>query len=796
MNNFRILLLLIVSILLSSQLGAQAIRGTVFESGETMPTPLPGVNIYWSGTQQGTVSDENGKFSLAAKKDTHMLVFSFVGFLNDTLHVYGDEGRIKHTMSKSITLREVEVSSRAKTTYVSRLGAVNATNITAGELTKAACCNLSESFETNASVDVSYSDAVTGAKQIQLLGLSGIYSQIQSENIPFIRGMASAYGLNYIPGPWMESIQISKGSASVINGYESITGQINVEYKKPTTSEKLYVNLFGNSNGRAEINLSGAYVFNKKWSSLLLVHGDYFGNKINNIDKTNILLDGKKETLAENFIDIPLVNTINVFNRWEYHGKRYEARFGIKHMRENRYGGTLDFDKETFVLDTAKINRKELPYGFEMRTQRTEAFIKNGILFPEKKWKSIGIILSAVNHQQNGFFGVNNYTGQEHSIYTNMIYRSIIGNENHVFSTGLSYLYDDFRERYDQTQFTYIYQTLPSGQVPTMQQITTLSPQNPMTLKNYNFDRTESVAGSFFEYTYTLKQKLVVMTGLRADYHNTFGLFFTPRVHLKYQMNETSSFRLTVGLGYRTANLISENISLLASQRILVIQENLRQEKAANYGINFTKEFNLFTNPAELNIDAYRTDFINQVVVDIDSDPTKVYFSNLKSSDKSFANSAQIQLTMEPVKRFTLLLAMRLNDTRQTLNDTLQQKPMVNRFKGLVSCSYATPFEIWKFDISCQINGSARITPQYLMPAIVRRDYSQTPVYAVVFAQVTKRFKHNLEIYLGGENLTNFVQQDPITEPFIPYHTHFDSMMAWGPLVGTTIYAGLRYAIK
>ncbi len=778
---------------------AQNVVGYVFEvNGDSQKEFLPGVNIVWLGTNTGTASDANGRFILSKSGiKTTQLVVSLMGYKTDTVELKKELTKIDIQLSPStIQLQEVEIRAKNNNTYISRLSPRKVQVITEGELQRAACCNLSESFETNASIDVSYSDAITGAKQIQLLGLSGIYSQIQAENIPSIRGMASAYGLNYIPGPWMESIQISKGTASVINGYESITGQINVEYKKPNGADKLYVNVFGNSNGRMETNLSSGYELNKKWSTLLLVHGDYFGNKINKINTTTINIEGEKETIDENFMDIPLLNTINLFNRWEYHSKGYETRFGIKYLSENRNGGTLDFDKNTFVLDTAKINNKELPYGFELKTRRTEAFWKNGILFPGKEWKSLGIIFSGVNHEQDGFFGVNNYFGRERSFYANAIYQSIIGNTNHKFSTGLSYLYDDFDESYDQVQFTYIYQTLPPDQTPTMDQITTLSPNTNLTPVNYNFDRTESIPGTFFEYTYSYLDKLTFIAGIRADHHNKSGFFFTPRANLRYQISETAVVRLSGGLGYRSANIISENISLLASQRILVVRESLDQEKAVNYGISFMKEFRLFNRPAEFDLDLYRTDFINQVIVDTDTDPTKVYFYNLEDGGKSYANSFQAQITFEPLSRLTVLLAFRFNDAKQTINDTLRTRPLLNKYKGLITLSYATNFDKWKFDLTGQFNGSARISPQYIMPEIVRRDYETTPAYFVLLAQITKKFKHNIEVYIGGENLTGFIQEDPITEPFIPYHTHFDTMMVWGPIVGSTLYAGLRYTIK
>jgi hypothetical protein len=595
----------------------------------------------------------------------------------------------------------------------------------------------------------------------------------------------------------MQSIQISKGTASVINGYESITGQINVEYKKPSEAEKLYVNIFGNSNGRTEANLYSGFRINDHLSTLLLVHGAYYGNKINRINTTTVKQNGEEVVKDENFMDIPKVRTINLFNRWEFVANdKYETRFGIRFLEEQRDGGTMDFDKDNFHLDTAEINRMELPYGFGFHTRRTEAFWKNGFLFPGKDWKSLGIIFSGVRHEQSGFFGVNNYRGTENSFYANMIYQSIIDNTNHKFSTGISYLLDDFTESYDQIRFTYVYQTLPDSITPTMDDILTLSPQTDLMPFVNNWDRYESVPGAFFEYTWSYLDKLTWIGGIRADYHNHFGFFVTPRTNLRYQISETSVVRASAGMGYRTANIISENLSLLASQRNLVQKEPLDQEKAWNYGISFMKEIKLFNRPAEIDLDFFRTDFINQVIVDVETDPTRAQFYNLEEGGKSYANSFQTQISAEPVRRLSLLLAFRLNDAKQTINGKLQPKLLQSRYKGLMTVAYETNLEKWKFDLTAQLNGKARIGSQEKMPEIIRRDYETSPVYVVLFAQITKKFSNNFEIYLGGENLTGFIQDDPITEPFIPYHTHFDTMMIWGPITGPVIYAGLRFNLK
>lgn len=821
-SKYFIIITFLIILINNSLSLSQSLVGNIHEINENDEKAfLPGVNVHWLGTVVGTTTDDKGRFIISKKRiNTTKLIVSLIGYKTDTIDIKKEITTTDFKMIQSnVQLGEVEVKGKLDDTYVSKLSSRKVQVLTVGELQRAACCNLSESFETNASVDVSYSDAITGAKQIQLLGLSGIYSQLQTENIPTIRGLASAYGLNYIPGSWMESIQISKGTSSVINGYESITGQINVEYKKPIDTEKLFVNLYGNSNGRMEVNANSSIKITDRLYTMILVHGDYFGNKINRIDSTrinkvdenlNFVLDNNGSwipvNLYENFMDIPLLNTVNVFNRWEYMipGK-YETRFGIKYLEENRNGGTMDFDKQTFILDTSLIKppamlpagKSPLAYGFGLNTKRTEVFWKNGFMFHDKPWKSLGIILSGINHEQTGFFGVNKYHGFEQNFYANFIYQSIINNTNHKFSTGFSYMYDNFNEGYDQIQFIYKYQTLAPGVAPTMSDVITLSPLTNLTPVKYNWDRIESVPGVFFEYTYHYLDVFTFIAGIRGDYHNKYGAFVTPRSNFRWQLNETTVIRGSAGLGYRTANIIAENLSLLASQRILPndsVYKSVDQEKAINYGINITKEFKFFKRKANFEMDFYRTDFMNQVIIDVDQDPTKVLVYNLDG--KSFSNSFQVQLSYEPIDRFSVMAAFRINDVVQTTDGMLMSRLLLPKYKGLFTVSYATKFEKWKFDLTSQINGSSRISPQEKMPGIVRRDYEKSPVYIVVSAQIQKKFKHNIDVYIGAENLFDFLQKDPLTESFIPYHTHFDTTMIWGPITGRVIYAGLRYAFK
>lgn len=762
-----------------NQISAQTVNGLVFETNESgQQTGLPGVNLFWSGTGKGTFTDEKGMFKLSTGGGkNHKLVVSLLGYQRDTIEIGEHRHDLRIEMKPVVqNLNEVQIKGSTGNTYISRLNVRQTTVITSGELQRAACCNLAESFETNASVDVSYSDAVTGARQIQLLGLSGIYSQIMTENVPLIRGLATPYGLNYIPGSWMESIQIAKGTSSVVQGYESITGQINVEYKKPETGKKFFLNLFGNSNLRFEANADGAVRINDRLSTSLLIHAADFRYKFDRND------DG--------FMDLSKVTTLTAMNRWDYIiPNRYVSRLGVKFLYENRNGGQMEFDKSNFTFDTTGISDGTKTYGIGLNTNRLEVFWKNGIMFRNNSQSSLGIIISAINHQQDGFYGINRYHGHEQNLNANLIYTAQFQDNKHRISIGMSYFIDDYSENFMQTRLAYRYQYLPDTITPTDADLFTLVGDS---LVPYIMDRSEWAAGAFFEYTFDLHEKFALIAGLRSDYNSRFGFLITPRLHIRVNLTKDLALRGSVGKGYRSPNLLAENSAVFVSQRALWFAPDLGIEEAWNYGLNLTWTFNLFGQKSEFSIDGYRTFFVNQVVVDVDSMPTSVYFYNL--TGKSYANVAQAQITIEPVKRLTVTMAFRLNDVKITEGDELRQKAMVNQYKGLFSVSYATKFEKWKFDFTGQLNGPSRLPDTKKMPVKLQRpDYS--PVWINLLAQVTRKFK-NFDIYLGGENLTNYRQTDPIVEYWKPYHTHFDASMAWGPITGIAIYAGIRLAIK
>jgi outer membrane cobalamin receptor len=720
----------------------ETLRGIVLEKkSDGSIEPLIGATLRWQNASNGTATDAKGEFSLQKLFANHQLIVSSVGYKTDTLMVHSLTFLTVYLQPHNADLAEVVVRSEAST--IDRLNPIHTEIITTKALAKAACCNLSESFETNASVSVSYSDAVTGSKQIQLLGLSGNYVQTNVENIPAIRGLNTTFGLNYLPGTWLASIDVGKGAGSVVNGYESMTGALNIELAKPDASEKLYLNAYGNSQGRGEINLNLSHKLNPKWSVGLLTHGSTLQTK----------LDQNKD----GFLDLPLYTQFNGINRWKYQSEKMMASFGIKALYENRLGGQVSYNPDT-DRNTAKA------YGFGSTTQRYEFFSKTAKLFSDKPYQGLGLIINGLVHDNASYFGFKNYTGHEKSIYTNLIYQNIINNTNHQYKAGLSYLLDDYHEKYlDST-----------------------------------FSRTESVPGAFVEYTETIPEKLTLVLGGRVDFHNLYGTRFTPRAHVKYDVSSNSHIRLSAGKGWRMPNAIAENFGMLVNARQLSIKEVIRPEESWNYGISVSNDFYVFGKKGTLILDAYRTDFQNQLIVDMEN-ADLVRFYNLKG--RSFSNSFQAEVNYAPLKRMDVKLAYRFFDVQNdvvtsTGERTLLPKQFVNRERVLFNIGYALPFDKWKFDFTWQWNGTRRIpnsSEGHLHSATSPAVFA--PAFSNIHAQISRGFL-KWELYVGGENLNNFTQKDPILAANDPFGKNFDASMVWGPVIGRMVYVGMRYKIK
>jgi len=721
---------------------AQVVEGKVSGNDKDGIHPLPGVNIYWKGTTTGVASNEDGSFSINKKSSDHILVFSFVGYETQEVHV-NNTAPLEIVLNSDIELGEVQVVHKNRGTYMSAIDPIHTERINGAELHKAACCNLAESFETNPSVDVSYNDAVTGAKQIKLLGLDGTYSLLQIENLPTLRGLATNFGLTFVPGPWMESIQVSKGAASILNGYESIAGQINAEYKKPDSQEKLFLNTYAGASGRLEFNGNGNIrVYKDKLTTGLFVHASELSKRN---DENN---DG--------FLDEPLYRQIQVFNRWKYTNHMgFMAQAGFTALTEYRVGGHTEFERGMAPVITN-------PYGIQIDNDRMEGFFKTGYVWPSQR-TALAFLSNFARHETRSFYGLNRYDAEESRLYGNLVLtRDLDVNGFHTLNTGVSFISNDFSE----------------------------------SLYNRNFERKEQVPGIFGEYTFQPNEDLTVMAGVRYDFHNIFGNFITPRMHFRYNMGDHFTFRGSAGKGYRTANVISENNFLLANSRPLELTNDVFQEEAWNYGFAVVQYYTLWDRNLQINTEFFRTDFQSQLVVDRETSATNILLTPLDG--KSYSNSLQVDLRFEPVKRLDVLLAYRHNDVKQTIGGVLKEQPLTSRYKGLITFNYTTNLKKWMFDYTIQLNGGGRI-PRYPVEGMDRTDfpsdYFEFPSYTVMNAQITKYFRY-WSMYLGSENLTGFMQENPVAGADNPFGPNFDATNIWGPVMGRRIYAGLRFTLN
>ena len=751
--------------------------------------PLVGANVYWAGTTIGVATDLDGQFKLEPIKETNRLVTSFMGFHNDTTEVVR-HAELTIVLVSDLELEEVDIVERKMAVLRSRVSALQTETITGEALCMAACCNLSESFETSASVDVAYSDAATGAKQIRLLGLSGTYVQMLTENTPNIRGLAQAFGMEYIPGPWMEAIQVSKGTSSVVNGYEAIAGQINVEYLKPQTQDPISLNAMISTETHAEVNATGGWDINDVVSTGILFHAQ---NMSLELDHNH---DG--------FLDMPKNTNINLLNRWYVKTDDYTGQFLVRGLYDRRQGGqTKDALAVSLFAST--------PYHIDLNTWRVDGFMKNGYVFNHDLGTSIGVIASASYHNQQNTYGSRQWNAAQTNAYLNAIFQTSFDdsasdpwdNHQHKLSAGVSFNYDGYNEEL----------LLPSN----------LSPLTS------NLNRWEVTPGVFAEYTYTYKDKLTLLAGIREDYSTRYGFFTTPRMNVRYAPFEWWTLRGSVGLGYRTPNAIADNAAFLSSNRefsqFLPTDEltvlgtmNLAQERSMNTGVSTVFYIPMGKRELQLSGEYYYTKFLDGVIADMDRNLQGITLYNMHDVDGAqyFSHNWQVEATMEILRGWTMTAAFRYTDVKQTTFNTeaneyqLRDKPLQNKFKGIITTSYQTPLKTWQFDLTAQFNGAGRM-PDGFIPPIGSNQYFTDEFrqyhhqwYPQLLGQVTKFFR-TWSIYLGAENMTNFTQDNPIVGSTVEHNGHhlidpssptYDASMIWAPIHGWKLYLGFRWSLE
>jgi outer membrane receptor for ferrienterochelin and colicins len=705
------------------------LKGVVIGATEGNRTPLYGAKLKLLTNGSTASTGEDGTFELILPKELpDTLVVKANGFIPDTIPVSKDDRFISMqiTLYSEKMLPEVVIEMKRQTQSIARMKTLHVEELTSGELRKAACCNLSESFETNASVDVNITDAVSGAKKIQLMGLDGVYNQIQMENIPFLRGLESSFGLTSIPGTWIESIQITKGTGTVVNGFESMAGLVNLELKKPSEMERFFVNGYGNIFGRAEINLNLGQIINSKWSSGTLAHASgMFGEMDNN---------------GDGFRDTPKGNTYAFMNRWAFQGKKMESQFGVNAYRDEKVGGQTGYDPKS-TSDK---------YGVHIDSRHVDVFAKTGF-FMRKPYNSLGIVYNLKYQTLDALFGLRSFQGEEKRGYMNIIFDGILSSTDHKIKVGSSFLYTDIKQHQD----------------------------------SLHIDRIDIIPGIFTEYSYT-GMRLSSVLGVRLDHHNSYGFQFAPRWHMKYVLTEHTDLRFTAGKGWRIPNYLVDNVSLLASGRTWTALPQLKPEISWNIGASIVQEFKLFKQKSNWSADFYHTRFTNQLIVDREGDFN--VFSNQKGG--SYSNAFQTEWNVNPLKNWELRFAYKYLDVKAKYAGKMQQQVMIPKHRGLVNTGYKTRNKRWEFDLTLSLIGKSRL-PGTLTGGIEKDGRS----FATMHAQITHIHKR-WEMYVGGENLTNFRQPTPILDAANPFGTTFDATQIWGPVMGTMIYGGFRYSLK
>ncbi|HBF20431.1 MAG TPA: hypothetical protein DDW81_10050 [Cryomorphaceae bacterium] len=741
MKTFRLLLAAIACPLL----GFAQISGTIKGLDNGKEVPLPGANVYWEGTETGTTTGNDGSYTLEKAAGSNTLRVSFLGYQAQSKIVISRKGTMNFTLQPSgYELEGAEVVGKVDATTIDITKAGLSYKIDDKELRKAACCNLSESFETNASVDVSFTDAVTGTRQIEMLGLAGKYALIQRENIPFARGLNSNSGLTYIPGPFVESLQLTKGLSSVLNGYESITGQINVEFYKPETAPRLYLNAFGNQGSRAELNVMSALPVNQHLSTAITAHAS----------SISIPRDGNND----GFADIPTGSQLNFMNRWHFKNPEsgWEGQIGLSAIRNKKLSGQMEYLENDHPSDTL--------WGYESEGRRVELFGKNGYVFKDQPFRSLGIIYSLTYQDHTGRFGKRFHRGEQRSAYLNTIYQDIIGSTIHKYRTGVSFQMDNVLDR-----------------------LTRPDLEDPL----YNQERTEIVPGAYFEYTFEPDPKFTLVAGVRGDYNSYFEqAYITPRLNMRYSLSESTTFRLGGGRGQRTPNVMMENLNLLASSRFMDFGVAQLPEIAWNSGASVVQDVQLAGNKLKLTVDAFYTWFENKLVADLDLGPATAYLLNTEGS-RSLSVLGQIDY--ELFTNFDVRLAYKYLNSKEQFISGLRQSYLIPQHRAFTNLAYQTENQ-WKFDLTLNWFGSKRLPNSESSPLEFQRA-GQSPGFFTMNTQVNKAFKNGLEVFVGVDNLLDFRQDNPIVNANNPYDPYFDTNFTWGPVFGRNIYAGLYYTL-
>lgn len=750
-----VLLLSLFTLSLTAQ-STTAIEGTVIDSDDYAMT---GATVRWIDGG-GTTVDVDGKFTLAPEAGKTTFVISFLGFASQEFRADTLTGPIAVTLlEEGSTLGEIEVVARDAGATGSIFNTRNVERIGAKELRKAPCCSLAESFENSPVVDLSYGDPLTGRREIQMLGLRGNYTQLTLEKRPMLDGLAAPFALDLIPGPWVSGIQIGKGSGSLESGAQGMNGEINSELIKPTDGPKLYLNAFAGSQGRGELNaITNQQIGKSLWLGAM-AHGSF--------------TESNHDRDFDRFKDMPDRRTgVGMLRLFRKSDDNWEGQWNILGVRDRRSAGQQD------VHDHGQPTTD--PYIIEQDNRRVEAWGKTGYYGFNKPHQSIGFIYSGSYHKLNNLYGRKVHQGEQMSGYFSTMYHTRIANDNHQIAIGGTARVDDFTE----------------------------------TFTGRDVSRSENTVGVYGEYTFSWEESregadfraFTAILGLRADRHNLGGNQFSPRLNLKYNPTEKAAIRFSAGRGWRSPNVLVDNLNWLPSSRVVTLETEdnevdnsnpgfLGLESSWNYGINVTQDFTLGGREGQLMFDAFRTIFTDQIIVDAEQDITSLRLYQLDGTSR--ANSLLLSLTYELLPLIDIKLAYKYNDVQQTYaTNGLREVPLTPRHRALATIGYDG--KRFKAHLNYHWTGEQRLIDFDDIPETIFLPHPQrTPAFGLLSVNFTYVANGRTEYYLGSENLTNLTQRNAIIGAWEPFDGgYFDASQVYQPLFGRLIYAGVRYTIE
>ena len=738
---------IIILIFISTACLGQSISGKITDKNNN---PIPYANVYLKKTNIGTSTDEKGFYQLKnIKKESYTLIISSIGFKTKALKIaFSSDERLTKNFSllEDNSLDEIVVSGTLRP--VSKTASPVPVEIYSETFFKKnPTPSIFESLQNVNGVRPQLNCNVCNTGDIHINGLEGPYTFVLIDGMPIVSGLSTVYGLTGIPQALIERVEVVKGPASTLYGSEAVGGIINIITKKPSNSPKLTTDTFASSWGEVNLDVGLRYKLSENTDALLGVN--YF-NFQNRIDNNN-----------DNFTDLTLQNRISLFNKINIQRKSNKV-FTIagRYVYEDRWGGELDWEKQ--------FRGTDIIYGESIYTNRWETFGTYELPTSE----NINFQFSSNGHYQDSFYGTDAYDAEQFIAFGQFVYNKNI-NKKHDLFLGLAYRYTF----YDDNTFA----TLDANGIG-------------------NKPSRVHLPGVFAQDEINISDRKKLLLGARLDYNSIHGSIFSPRINYKWNSRDNSNiFRVSIGNGFRVANVFTEDHAALTGARTVEFVGELSPETSWNGNINYVKKINSENAFITIDASAFYTHFDNRILPDYETDPNKIIYANLDGFSVSQGISINTDILF--TNGLSVNAGATLMDVSVTENSIKTRQLLTESFSGVWSISYRFQNN-FTLDYTGNLYGPMRLP--LLGPNDMRAEYS--PWFSIQNIQLNKTFSNSWQIYGGVKNLLNFTPAaNSISRPFDPFDKlvdpndpdalTFDPSYVYASNQGIRAFAGIRYTL-